>query len=69
MTPEMWDEPQFYFCLNHREVEDGAGGCANEFRLGPFDTREAAAGALELARQRTEQWEAEERADRGEDEE
>lgn len=47
----------WWWCLTHNEVEQGAG-CANINRLGPYDTREEAAGALERARARTEQQDA-----------
>ena len=59
MTPvEMWDEPQFWFCLKHRTVESAEDRCSSDQRLGPFKTRQEAAGALELAKRRTEEWDA-----------
>lgn len=62
MTPiEMWDEPHFSYCLKHRVVESEQDRCRSDQRLGPFPTRQAAEGALELSRRRTEEWEADER--------
>ena len=59
MAPiEMWDETKFSYCLKHHAVEDSATRCRSDQRLGPFATREQAAAALELARQRTATWEA-----------
>jgi hypothetical protein len=49
------DAPTYWWCLDHQTVEPDEG-CANSVRLGPFATQEDAAGALELARQRTEAW-------------
>ena len=54
----MSDEQQrWWFCLKHRAVEPDAG-CAGKDRLGPYPTREAAAKALETARRRNEEWDA-----------
>lgn len=67
MDPNGW-----YFCLQHREVESGAG-CRSVDRLGPYPDAGTAAQALEIARQRTKAAdEAERRWDetgRGRDEE
>jgi hypothetical protein len=55
----MSDEQQrWWFCLKHKAVEPDAG-CPGKERLGPYPTREAAANALETARKRTEEWDAE----------
>ena len=54
----MSDEQQrWWFCLKHKAVEPDAG-CPGKERLGPYPTREAAANALETARKRTEEWDA-----------
>ncbi|MEU8140069.1 hypothetical protein [Streptodolium elevatio] len=45
-------DDQWYYCIKHSTVEQGAGCRAND-RLGPYPTREAAAHALESASQRT----------------
>jgi hypothetical protein len=55
----MSDEVRWYFCLKHSRVEQGPG-CPGRHRLGPYPTEDAAANALERARERTEEWEAEE---------
>ena len=47
--------PPYWWCLDHQRVEDSSG-CANNVRLGPFDTREEAERALEIAKERTEAW-------------
>ncbi len=52
----------WYWCLDHQRVEPEEG-CANYRRLGPYATKEEAAGAIELARARTEEWDAEDRAE------
>ena len=51
----------WWYCLKHNRAEHN-GGCPNSERLGPFATEEEASGALELARERNEEW------DRREDE-
>lgn len=50
---------QWWYCLVHQRVE-GEEGCPNSERLGPFDTKEEAANALEIARERNEQWDRDE---------
>ncbi|HVQ18683.1 MAG TPA: hypothetical protein VMT27_06560 [Actinomycetes bacterium] len=47
--------PPYWWCLDHARVE-GNDGCPNTVRLGPYDTYEDAAAALEHARERTEAW-------------
>jgi hypothetical protein len=46
----------YWFCLRHHTVEEEQG-CRSADRLGPYDTAEDAAQALERARERTEAWE------------
>ena len=46
---------QWWFCLRHQTVEQGAG-CANSERMGPYATSQEAAASLSLAAERTEQW-------------
>jgi hypothetical protein len=53
----MTDEQRWWFCLRHKTVEPDAG-CPGKERLGPYQTREEAANALETARRRTEEWDA-----------
>lgn len=52
---------QWWYCLKHQRVEPEEG-CPNAERLGPFETSDEAARALDIARERNEEW------DRGEDE-
>jgi hypothetical protein len=58
------NDQQWYYCLKHHTVE-GPEGCRAADRLGPYPAREAAARALEIARERTE---AADQADREWDE-
>lgn len=51
-------EKRWWYCLKHKAVEPDAG-CRARDRLGPFPTPEQAAGALDRAKHRNEQWEAE----------
>jgi hypothetical protein len=48
---------QWWYSLKHMRVEKDAGD-PNSERLGPFDTEAEAADALENARKRNEQWDA-----------
>jgi hypothetical protein len=45
----------YWFCLNHHAVEPQEG-CAYKDRLGPYETEEEAARALEKAAERTKAW-------------
>jgi hypothetical protein len=49
------DRPRYWWCLEHEQVEMDEG-CANTERLGPFDTADEAAAALENAQRRSEAW-------------
>jgi hypothetical protein len=51
----MSDEPEFWFCLTHHQVE-GRDGCRNQDRLGPYPSAEAASQALERVQERNEEW-------------
>jgi hypothetical protein len=55
-------EDQWWFCLKHMRVEHGAG-CPDKDRMGPYDSEAAATGALELARQRNEDWRSQDDGD------
>jgi len=46
----------YYFCLNHHAVE-GEDGCKAKDRLGPYESYADAQNALEIAAQRTKEWE------------
>ncbi|MEZ5115434.1 MAG: hypothetical protein R2737_04120 [Candidatus Nanopelagicales bacterium] len=49
----------WYYCLVHQRVEPEEG-CANAERMGPYDTEDEAAHALERAAERNEQFDADE---------
>jgi hypothetical protein len=53
----MEGEQRWWYCLRHKTVESEAG-CPARYRLGPFPTREQAANAIENARLRNEEWDA-----------
>ena len=46
---------KYWFCLTHHAVE-GAEGCRNHDRLGPYATSEEASRALEKVQERNEAW-------------
>lgn len=48
-------EGKYWFCLTHHVVE-GEEGCRNQDRLGPYDTSEEAARALDKVEERNEEW-------------
>lgn len=57
---------RWYYCLRHHRVEPELG-CPHRDRLGPFDSRQEAAAALDRARARNERWEEQDRAWEGEE--
>ena len=46
---------QWWYCLKHNQVE-GADGCADTHRMGPYASEAEAARALQTAADRTEAW-------------
>jgi hypothetical protein len=50
---------QWWFCLIHKVVEEDPG-CANASRLGPYETRELAAMAIDRISKRQEELDSEE---------
>jgi hypothetical protein len=48
-------DTSWYYCLDHKTVEP-ENGCRSAVRLGPYDTREQAAQALETVEQRNVLW-------------
>ena len=46
---------EHWFCLTHHTVE-GADGCRNQDRLGPYASADEAARALDKVRERNEEW-------------
>ncbi len=57
----------YWFNINTRQVEHEDSKSASDDLMGPYDTEEAARNALATAAERTEQWDAEDRAWEGED--
>ena len=53
----MSDEGKWFYCLKHKRVEQGPG-CPDRDRMGPYDSENDAANALQHARERNERWEA-----------
>ncbi len=53
----MSDDDAWWYCLTHNTVEHG-GGCPGKDRLGPYASKEEAQNALELVRERNEEWDA-----------
>ncbi|WP_143831847.1 hypothetical protein [Nocardiopsis sp. CNR-923] len=46
----------WWYCLKHMRVEQGAG-CPNRERMGPYEDETTAARALAIAAERNEEWE------------
>ena len=51
-------ESTFWFCLDHHAVEPFAG-CGSRNRIGPFDTEDAAANALQTIAERERRYDKE----------
>ena len=49
------DDQQWYYCLQHKTVEQGQS-CANSERMGPYATSAEAQRALSQAAERTDKW-------------
>jgi len=54
---------EFWFNIKTHEIEEGRRSDWSKL-MGPYPTREAAARALETARQRTQNWDEEEERER-----
>lgn len=52
---------RYWYNVRSGQVEDDDNRSLGEDVMGPYDTREDAARALETARRKTEKWDAEER--------
>jgi len=65
----MSEAPQFFYNVRTGQVEELAKKGQSKDLLGPYPTREAAARALETARERTDAWDEEDRRWRGDDDE
>lgn len=46
---------EWFYCLRHRTVEEGLQ-CPAKDRLGPYQARSEAERAMEIARERNEEW-------------
>ncbi|MCK1796174.1 hypothetical protein MTQ01_09185 [Streptomyces sp. XM4193] len=46
---------EWYYCLKHRKVEEGPE-CPAKDRLGPYESRDEAAQAMEIAHERNVKW-------------
>ncbi|QWC85759.1 hypothetical protein KLP28_03110 [Nocardioidaceae bacterium] len=55
MSDDYESDKKWYYCTKHGTVEPRKG-CKAIHRLGPYDTREEAARALEIAEKRNEAW-------------
>jgi hypothetical protein len=53
----MSDEGKWFYCLKHKRVEQGPG-CPDRDRMGPYDSENEATHALQRAKERNEEWEA-----------
>jgi hypothetical protein len=62
------DSVAYWYNIATKQVETDENRSQNDDVMGPYDTEEQARGALESARQNTEQWDAEDRAWEGTDE-
>jgi hypothetical protein len=47
---------EFWYCLDHKGVEDAESACKAVDRLGPYRTRGEAEHALEKVAERNEKW-------------
>ena len=45
----------WYYCIEHHAVEP-FGACPSKDRLGPYETEQEAAHALQIAEDRNEEW-------------
>ena len=59
---------EFYWCLDHNHVESGDSSCPPDKRMGPYDSKEAAANWQEKVDARNDQWDAEDAAWEGDEE-
>jgi hypothetical protein len=66
MSDDAGKQPRFWFNVTTGEVEEGQQS-SWEHVMGPYATREEAARALEIAKQRNQDWDDDDREWRGED--
>lgn len=53
---------QWFWCLDHKRVETDLG-CGSTSRIGPYDSAQEAAGAVERTRQRAAEQDARDKGD------
>jgi hypothetical protein len=53
-------DQQWWYCVRHQTVEQGAG-CPAKDRLGPYPTRQDAEHALDKVRERNQEWDKQDR--------
>lgn len=63
----MPESTQYYWCTDHKRVEPADQACGMEFRIGPFDSADAAEHWQDRIDQRNEEWDAADRAWEGDD--
>ncbi|GGZ10692.1 hypothetical protein [Streptomyces poonensis] len=51
---------EWYYCLEHGKVEEGPE-CPGKDRMGPYTSPEEAAHAIDIARERNDEWETDPR--------
>jgi hypothetical protein len=61
-------EKQWYWCMDHKRVEDGDSPCPPDRRMGPYRSEEEAAHWREKVASRNETWDEEDRRWEGDDE-
>jgi hypothetical protein len=54
---------EFWYCVKHHAVEHGDGMCPSIDRLGPYPSKQDAERALEIAEQRNQEWDEQDKED------
>lgn len=54
------EEGKWYYCLDHKTVED-MRGCGSPYRFGPYPTHDEAQNAMQKVAERNEKWDEEDR--------
>ena len=57
----MSETKQWYWCLRHQRVESEDTGCANDQRMGPYPSADAAEHWKDKVESRNEAWDEEDR--------
>jgi hypothetical protein len=56
----MTESQRWWYCIKHKTVEPEPG-CPAKDRLGPYGSKEEAEHAIDIARRRNEEWDAQDR--------